>query len=49
MKLEQQIYTSGKPEFTTVAATDGLNRADRILLIAPVWPGKTSHTETIIC
>ncbi len=32
MKLEQQIYTSGKPEFTTVAATDGLNRADRIHL-----------------
>lgn len=32
MRLEQHIYTSGKTEFTTVAATDGLSREDRIHL-----------------
>lgn len=32
MRLEQHIYTSGKTEFTTVAATDGLTREERIQL-----------------
>jgi hypothetical protein len=32
MKLEQHVYTSGKPEFMTVAMTDGLSRDERISL-----------------
>lgn len=32
MKLEQHIYTSGKTEFTTIAATSGINRDERIRL-----------------
>jgi hypothetical protein len=32
MKLEQHFYTSGKPEFMTVAITEGINREERIQL-----------------
>lgn len=32
MKLEQHFYTSGKPEFMTVAITDGISREERIQL-----------------
>jgi len=32
MKLEQHFYTSGKPEFITVAITDGISRDERIQL-----------------
>lgn len=32
MKLEQHFYTSGKTEFTTVAATEGISREERIKL-----------------
>ncbi|GAK49946.1 hypothetical protein U14_01171 [Candidatus Moduliflexus flocculans] len=32
MKVEQQMFTSGKPEFVTVAITAGLSRDERITL-----------------
>ena len=32
MKVEQQMFTSGKPEFVTIAITNGLNRDERIAL-----------------
>ena len=32
MKVEQQMFTSGKPEFVTVAMSDGLSRDERIAL-----------------
>lgn len=32
MKLEQHFYTSGKPEFMTVAVTDGLSRDEQLQL-----------------
>lgn len=32
MKVEQQMFTSGKPEFVTVAITAGLSRDERIAL-----------------
>ncbi len=32
MNVEQQMFTSGKPEFVTVAITDGLSREERIAL-----------------